>query len=196
MKRRVPALLLLLALLWSATASAQPATSEAWGLPQLMHEFGDIKQSVANYVERRYLSVVKTPIESRGVLVYIAPSYLEKETQTPEHEQLVVEGDRITIEKGGDRHSFSRDDYPQIWGFIEGIRSTLAGDLATLQSVYAVTLEGSDADWQMLLQPRDAKMQEMVQQIRFSGSGPHIKSVVTQERDGDRTEMSITERAP
>lgn len=192
----MPAFLLLLALLWPGAASAQPAAAQGWGLPQLMREFADIKQSTARYVERRYLSVVKTPVESRGVLVYIAPSYVEKETEAPEHERLVVDRDRITIEKDGSRHTFSRDEYPQIWGFIEGIRATLAGDLASLQSVYTVTLEGSDVDWQMLLQPRDPKMQEMVQQIRFSGSGPHIQSVVTQERDGDRTEMSITERTP
>jgi hypothetical protein len=48
----------------------------------------------------------------------------------------------------------------------------------------------------MALQPRDPQMQEVVKSIRFAGSGPHIKSIVTEERDGDRTEMWITERTP
>ncbi len=177
-------------------APAETAPSQAWGLTELMHEFGAVSRSDARYVERRYLSMLKAPLESSGTLTYVAPRTLRKETLQPQHELLVVDGDVLTIEKDGERHTLNRDDYPQIWAFIEGIRATLAGDLPDLQAVYYVSLQGNAADWQLLLQPRDLRMQEIVQTIRITGSGAHIKRLVTQERDGDRTEMSIVETAP
>lgn len=180
----------------ASPALAETAPPQTWGLPDLMRAFGDVNRSTARYVERRYLHVLKEPLENSGTLVYVAPRYLRKETLQPQHELLLVDGDVLTIEKDGNRRTLNRDDYPQIWAFIEGIRATLAGDLPDLQAVYFVSLEGSAADWQLLLRPRDLRMQEIVQTIRIAGAGAHIRLIVTEERDGDRTEMSIVETAP
>jgi hypothetical protein len=177
-------------------APAQQTSPQAWGLPELMGTFAGVKESTARYVERKHLSVLNEPLQASGVLFYAAPNYLRKETLQPKPELLLVERDKLTIVKDGRQQTLSRNDYPQIWVFIEGIRATLAGDLPQLQAVYEVAFHGGAQDWQLVLQPRDAKMREIVQSIRISGAGAHIRLIVTQERDGDRTELSIREIEP
>jgi outer membrane lipoprotein carrier protein LolA len=184
---------LILALALAPEAPAQTASSD---LKELMQAFAGVKRSSARFLERRYLHVLKTPLETSGVLLYVAPAYLLKETEKPQHELLVVDANQLTIDRDGKSQRLSRDEYPQIWAFVEGIRATLAGDLMQLEAVYTVTLEGTAADWRLLLKPRDPAMQQLVEEIRLSGAGPHIKRVETSEHDGDRSEMSITENPP
>ena len=40
-------------------------------------------------------------------------------------------------------------DYPVLWAFVESIRSTLAGDLQSLNRFYRVELDGSERDWRL-----------------------------------------------
>lgn len=174
-------------------ASQTAAAPAGWDLTQLLRDFSAIRHDEAHYVERKYLSVVKQPIEDSGILVYVAPNYLRKETLAPHHELLIVEGDTLTVEGEGKTQTLSRSDYPQVWAFIEGIRATLAGDATALEQIYAVGLDGTQNAWQLLLQPRDPDMQKIVRSIRIAGSGAEIKSIETMEADGDRTEMDITE---
>jgi len=191
--RALGSILLLASLLHSAAHAEAAAAPAAWNLSQLLGGFRDVKHAQAHYVERRYLSVLKRPIQDTGILVYVAPNFLRKETLEPQHELLLVEGDTLTIERDGRTQTLTHGDYPQIWAFIEGIRATLAGDLLTLEAVYAVNLNGDEASWQLLLQPRDPAMQQIVRSIQIAGSAAQIKRIETVERDGDRTDMVITE---
>lgn len=175
------------------SALADVATPQAWGLPQLMHDFSLVKAARAHFVEQKYLRMLKKPLQGNGILVYEAPARLQKETLQPKSERLLIDGDTLTIEREGKTQTMSRSDYPQIWAFIEGIRATLAGDRAALKSVYTIHLDGDPTDWHLLLEPRDPQMQEIVQSIRIAGSDAHIKHIETRERDGDRTDMTIAE---
>jgi hypothetical protein len=177
-------------------ANGQTAASQPFDAGQLMQRFGTIKTSTARFTEHRYLRMLKVPLEDSGELIYIAPDKLQKNTLSPKPERLVIEGDTLTIEREGKAQTLKLSGYPQLWGFIEGIRATLAGDLPGLQRFYDIRLEGDIAAWRLMLQPRDAKMQEIVQSILISGSDTHIKTIDTQERDGDHSEMTITEDIP
>jgi len=155
-----------------------------------------VRVSSARFAERRYLQMLKDPLEDSGTLLYRAPDRLEKDTIEPKTERLVVEGGTVTMEHEGKTETLRLDDYPQLAAIIESIRATLAGDLPALQRIYAMRLDGTEADWQLVLQPLDAKLRETVQAIRISGNDVHIKRIETLEGDGDRTDMTITEAAP
>jgi hypothetical protein len=43
-----------------------------------------------------------------------------------------------------------------------------------------------------MLEPRDSRLRNLVTTIRMQGEGTVIRSIETVERDGDRTEMTIT----
>jgi len=174
---------------------ARAASDPAWGVEQLMQRLAQVKSSRATFVERKHLRILNAPLESSGTLVYTAPGSLEKRTLKPKPETLVLEKDTLTFEDATRkrRRTLRLQDYPQVWAFVESIRSTLAGDLQSLNRFYRVALEGSETDWRLTLDPRDPDIQRMVSQIRISGSRTSIRSIEITEAEGDRSAMTITE---
>jgi len=188
-----------LAALIAAAASCTPPVAAAdWGVEQLMQALGEVKSSTARFVERKHVTILNAPLESSGTLVYAAPGKLEKHTVAPKAESLVLDGDRLTIEnKAQDqRRTFALQEQPVIWAFVEGIRSTLAGDLATLTRFYRVGLEGYERRWRLTLKPSEPRMLDVVSEIRISGDRNWINAIEIIETDGDRSVMTITRDAP
>jgi outer membrane lipoprotein-sorting protein len=194
---RAPAALLSVAL----TACALPLPAAAapdWGVEQLMQALGEVKSSKARFVERKHMAILNAPLEYSGTLVYRAPDRLEKHTQTPRRESLLLERGELTIEspERNQRRTVVLQDYPVIWAFVESIRSTLAGDLATLNRFYEVKLDGAERKWRLSLRPRDPQMEEVVREIHLSGSRNWIEAIEIIEINGDRSVMTITRDGP
>jgi hypothetical protein len=176
--------------------SADPASQ--WGIETLMQRLAQVKQSRAHFVERKYLKVLKVPLELSGTLTYSRPGYLEKRTLAPKPETLMVQDDKLTLENPArnERRVLKLQDYPVLWGFIESIRATLGGDLPALERFYRVELEGEPAAWRLYLVPRERKMSEVISLIRIDGRQAHIDAIEVQETRGDRSVMKIVEDVP
>ena len=187
-----------LAALIVACVIAPAAPAADWGLEPLMRELAQIKSARARFVERKELGMLSSPLESSGTLVYAAPDRLEKRTLVPREEYLLLEGDRLTLESKArnQRRTFALHEQPVIGAFVESIRSTLAGDLATLRRYYRVSLAGSEREWRLTLEPVDPGMQNIVSEIRIGGSGTWINTIDTVESNGDRSVMTITPDTP
>jgi outer membrane lipoprotein-sorting protein len=193
-RRAAPALVALAAAaLWPS-----PAVAAEWGLEQLMHGFAQVKSSTARFVERKHVGILNAPLESSGTLVYAAPGRLEKHTLAPRAESLVLDGERLTLEDKaqGRKRTLGLQEVPVILAFVEGIRSTLAGDLSTLDRHYQVGFEGNERGWRLTLKPRAREMQDFVSEIRIAGSGSRIATIEIQEAEGDRSVMTITGDGP
>ncbi len=169
--------------------------SQAWGITQLMQTLAQVKSSSAQFTERKTMRMLSEPLVTSGTLLYLAPDQVQKITVLPKRERVAVRGDTVTLDGGQDERSrtLSLSDYPEIGGIVEGIRATLAGDLPTLRRYYAVQLDGSATDWRLLLQPSDPKLQKFLKSIRIAGDGNKVHTVVTEDGDGDISEMSIVE---
>jgi hypothetical protein len=169
----------------------------AWGIEQLMQDLARVKTAHARFVERKYLAILTAPLESSGTLTYIAPHRLEKRTLAPRPESLVLERDQLILESGEPkrRRTIRLEDYPVVGAFVESIRSTLAGDLDLLNRHYKIALEGDERKWRLVLKPADAKMQEVISEIRIGGSRNRIGAIEFLEAGGDRSVMTITRDA-
>jgi outer membrane lipoprotein-sorting protein len=169
--------------------------SQAWGITQLMQTLAQVKSSSAQFTERKTMRMLSEPLVTSGTLLYLAPDQVQKITVLPKRERVAVRGDTVTLDGSQDERSrtLSLSDYPEIGGIVEGIRATLAGDLPTLRRYYAVQLDGSATDWRLLLQPSDPKLQKFLKSIRIAGDGNKVHTVVTEDGDGDISEMSIVE---
>ncbi|HWQ40122.1 MAG TPA: LolA-related protein [Burkholderiales bacterium] len=190
--RRVERALAVALLLALCAAHAQQAE---WNLAALMQALAARPHAQARFVERRYLKVLDAPLEVTGRLVYAAPDRLEKHMLTPKRETLRVVGDRVTIE-GTDRvkvRTLRLQDHPALWGFVQSVRATLAGDLPALERFYAVELHGTRARWELVLAPRVQVMRALVDVIRIRGSEARIRTVEVVEARGDRAVMQIRE---
>ncbi len=176
-----------------ALLAAGAATAAPWDVTQLMRTLSEVKSAKGKFVERKYLSMLNAPLEFSGTLIYTAPGRLEKNTLLPKPERLLLEEDRLTIENPvkNQRRTLSLPDYPVIWAFVEGIRSTLAGDLPTLRRFYRVNLDGDAERWRLSLTPIEPKMRAVVSEIRIGGNNDRIATIEIIEAEGDRSIMTV-----
>ena len=195
MRNRLIECVLLAAILCGVVPTAMAAEAE-WGVAQLMQDLGQVKRSQARFTERKYLKVLKQPLQSSGTLTYVAPDRLEKRTLKPKPEALIIDGKTLTVETAqGKRHMLKLQDYPVLWAFVESIRATLGGDVATLERFYKVELEGNPGRWQLFLAPRERSMSQVISQIRIGGAGARLELIEVQEAKGDRTVTKVIEEA-
>jgi hypothetical protein len=166
-------------------------------LPELMRLLAARRHGEVDFVEQHFLSVLKRPVESYGVMVYDAPNRLEKRTVEPRPERLVLDGEELTIERKGHIHVLDLAAYPSMLPFIESLRATLAGDLPALERVFNVDFAGTLERWTLTLSPRDSKVSKMVSQVRIEGSRDALLKVEILEANGDRSLMTLRDhRAP
>jgi outer membrane lipoprotein-sorting protein len=192
--RRVPTWRFALSLVCvaAAPASAQPA---GWGLPQLMQSLAQVKSAAATVTERKTLKILNAPLLASGTLAYTAPDQMQKITVSPMPERFILNGQHVALTDGPDNqtHVFSLAQDPRIGGLITGIIATLAGDLPTLSRSYNIQLLGSPNQWQLLLQPKDQQIAQLIAWIRINGAQNRIDEINTQANNGDHSEMSVTE---
>lgn len=160
-----------------------------------MTSLARVKSASGNFTERKTLHQLSQPLVKSGTLLYVAPDQVQKITLSPTRERFAISGDMLTIEGGPEDRTqqLSLGSYPEIGVFIEGIRATLAGDLPALNRFYDVQIAGGAESWQLLLQPKEPKLQQFISRIRIVGSKSQILGIETEERDGDHSEMSIVE---
>jgi hypothetical protein len=175
-----------------------PALAFAWDVDELMRQLAAVEHSQGRFVERKYLKVLKQPLELSGTLSYTRPGQIEKRTLKPKPETLTVVGDTLTLDNPAlKQHRVLKvQDYPVLWGFVESIRATLGGDLKALQRFYRVELEGDATRWRLFLAPNDRKMGEVISLIRIEGSQARVDTIEMQETRGDRSVMKIYEESP
>jgi hypothetical protein len=185
LKRR--ALLLTLAL--PATAAADEAA-----LVAQMAALAAVRQRRSRFTEERAIPELDVPLPNSGTLFWQAPDRLEKHTLSPFEERLTVSGPRLTYERPdrGIRRDFSLSEQPEMQALVEAVRSTLAGDLATLRRHYEVGFEAWPGDaWRLVLTPLALRVRGAVQRIVVTGTGDAVTGVDT-EGGGGVTRMRIT----
>jgi hypothetical protein len=173
---------------------ALPAHAAEWSLDALMDELSARSAGQARFVEKKHLAVLDRQLEQRGELSF-ERGRLEKLTLTPKRERVVIDGDVLTIESESRKRPrrLRLQDHPVLWGFVESLRATLTGDLATLQRFYAVELRGPREDWELTLAPRVQAMRAVVEVVRIRGTGRRIERVEVTEALGDRSVMQVFE---
>lgn len=147
----------------------------------------------AVFVEEKELPELDRPLIARGTLAWRAPDRLEKHTTEPFEERLLIEGDRILLERPdrGVRQDIALDTAPEIRPLVEAIRATHAGDAATLRRHFRVAFSGDAARWRMVLTPLSSRVLAAVQRIVIAGEGGAVRLFETQGREG-HSRMMVT----
>jgi outer membrane lipoprotein-sorting protein len=145
----------------------------------------------ATFVEKKTIALLDKPVESSGELRYKAPNLLEKRTLKPKAEMLRIDGDTLTFERGKKTQQVSLADYPEIAGFVDSIRGTLAGDRKALERSFQLALDGNPERWSLALTPTEPKMSELIRKIVIGGRRGDVRSIEIQQADGDRSLMTV-----
>lgn len=157
-----------------------------------------VREVRSSFREEKELAGLTAPLESSGILVYDAPGHLEKHTDAPIEERIVVDGDWLTYTKPADgtHYTLSLAKAPELRGLVEAVRGTLAGDLDGLRRYYDVSLAGSTDDWQLTLIPVDGRVENVLASVRIDGRATDLRQVETVEANGDVSRMTIEPAAP
>ncbi len=146
----------------------------------------------ARFTEAKHLAILTQPIHSSGWLHYRRPDRLEKFTETPLEERLLVAGDSITLETAAEgRRAFNLADAPELRSLVAAIRAPLAGDLPTLTEAFTLTSGGTLAGWWLDLTPKEPRIARFLRHIRLEGAGTDMLATRSEQANGDILAMQI-----
>jgi outer membrane lipoprotein-sorting protein len=182
------------ALLLALAFCAAPAW--AFDLSELMGLLARQKSGEARFTEQRFVHGLEGPLDASGTLSFDAPDKLVRRTLSPRIETMAVEGNTLTLSRGGRTRTLALDSMPELLGLVEAMRGTLSGDGATLQRYFKSTVSGSSAKWTLDLAPIDSRLAAQVRSIRISGRASDVVGLEMEFVGGDRSAMSISPNAP
>lgn len=175
---------------------AWPTLASADGLRRLaalMARLASVPERRATFREQRRFAALTEPLQSRGRLLYRRPDYLEKVTDWPVPDRMVIDGRRLIITESGNDPPRVVDlgGQPELRTMVEGMRGPLAGDLDALQRIFQVEAAGALADWSLLLTPRDPGAARLLKQVRLHGADTWIHDIRLVQANGDEQWMQI-----
>ena len=183
------ALISSLVLVLVCSASAQASEID---MPNLMRLFAASKHIKAEFVERKFLQILDTPVESSGELVFRAPSRLEKRTRLPRAETLIIDGNSVSIERGSLKRTLPLDDFADMAAMVRSLTATFRGDQVSIEQFFKWKVSGSAEKWQLVLAPKSIKLFITLKEIRLTGDNGYVHTVETTLTDGDRSLMTLS----
>lgn len=123
---------------------------------------------------------------AKGVLDYLGPGRLGKRVDTPYRETTTIADGEVTIQRGErkPRH-VGLERVPELDGFLRGFSALLGGDATSLSRDFELAAHGTQAQWQLQLAPRDARLRKHIASIRVDGSGTAARCFSIIDADGD-----------
>jgi len=156
-----------------------------------MARLAAVPERRARFQEEKRLAALTEPLRSTGRLLYRRPDRLEKVTESPEAESLVVDGDRLVITTGQEPpRVVDLAAHPEVRAAVDAVRGPLSGDLAALRRSFAVTASGTPAAWRLVLVPTDPAAR-LLATVEVDGAGDQPREVVIQQADGDEDRLLI-----
>ena len=194
MSRRV---FILGALAATLAGRSRPTHAQVEDLDKLFALFTSQGERRTAFVERRHSVLFRNPPETRGTLHFKPPTLLEREVTSPRRERVRIEGENVTLwteDENGKvvERKASLATIPQLANLVLTIRSTLAGDLATLRKMFRVTLQAPLPKWRVELTPIDEPVANAVSMITMSGDRGEVERIQFTETSGDRTELLLS----
>jgi outer membrane lipoprotein-sorting protein len=179
----------MMCMLWTPARAARAALAP---IDELMQALAGVATRRASFIETKSIAALSEPITASGTLIYRRPDYLAKITRSPRPEQLVVDGNQLSLAEGNQAaHIVALDSHPHLRALVDAIRGTLSGNLALLRRWYDVTMTGSFAAWRLGLTPLDAGIASLIRFIAIDGSGTRLHAVHTMQANGDESRMAI-----
>lgn len=171
--------------------AAMAPAARALELAEITELLAQTKAGEARFVEQRQVQGLGRPLQASGTLSFSAPDRFERRTTEPRAEAMVVDGNQVTLTRGGRTRQMALDAVPEMALMIQALRGTLNGDAATLRRWFKTAANGSVAQWTLQLEPQDVRLAAQVSYIIVGGRRGEVRSVEVQLADGDRTLMTI-----
>ena len=162
-------------------------------LDDLMRRLAAIPERRARFREERRFAALTETLASKGTLFYRRPDYLEKITEWPFPERMIIDGDRLIIDQPGNEPPRVVDlsGQPELRAMAEAMRGPLAGDLDALRRSFQIEAAGTLAAWTLALIPTDPPAAKLLRVIRLSGQNAWIGDIRLVQPNGDEQWLRI-----
>ncbi|MDD9852271.1 MAG: outer membrane lipoprotein carrier protein LolA [Gammaproteobacteria bacterium] len=197
-ERTVKNLTLTLAALCAAALGTPAAADGAWDLPALMKELGGIRLIDAAFTEQKqaeFLSGGEFAVS--GEMHFKAPHTLRRIVTKPYRESIIIDESTVIIKRMDSKNETDKvrfieiDSHPSIRLFIDSMRATMAGDLATVLEIYEVELSGDRGEWSLRLVPQRKALKKFINAVDVTGSANRISTLLVHEDDGTRSLITL-----
>ena len=168
-----------------------PAMAASFDVAQLMDGLARQPGGLATFTETRHLALLDKPLVSTGEMHFTPPDRLEMRTLTPKPEYMLLDRDRITLERDQRRITIRLGSRPEVLAFVDSVRGLLAGNRVSMERNYLMQLQGEAARWVLTLYPKDAEIAALIQRITVSGTNSQIRTIEYLQADGDRSVLAI-----
>lgn len=157
-----------------------------------MASLAAVPERRAAFQETRRFAALDQPLLSTGRLLYRRPGYLEKITNWPQPERLVIDGQRMVLTTGNEPpRVLDLGGQPELRTLVDAIRGPLAGDLAALRRAFTVTPSGTEDGWTLVLLPLDPRAARLLRRAEVSGRAAVVGGVRLMQANGDEQQMAI-----
>ncbi|MDE2277123.1 MAG: outer membrane lipoprotein carrier protein LolA, partial [Burkholderiales bacterium] len=171
--------------------TAAPARA-AFDLDALTHLLAQRHSAQARFTEERFVSGLDGPLRASGTLSFTAPDHFTRRTLEPQAESMSVDGNTVTLTRGGRTRRMALDAVPQLTALMEAVRATLSGDGAALRRHFKARVEGNPGLWTLTLTPRRTELGEQVRELTIAGQGSELRSIELWLAGGDHSLMLLT----
>jgi outer membrane lipoprotein-sorting protein len=161
-------------------------------ISELMQAFATTSGIKASFTERKHLRILEAPVESSGELSFQAPDRLEKRTHQPRMEIMLIEANKVSIDRGSFKRSLQLSDYPDIASLVQSLTAVFRGDIASIEKFFTWQLKGTLQKWQLTLKPKSTQLFITLREIQFKGENNYIQAVETTLTDGDYSVMTLS----
>ncbi len=184
---------------------ASVLAEEEWNAEILMREFSRVEEATLAFTEIRKSIFLIIDTELSGTITYRAPDFLEKVTETPYYERLLMDGDTLVLEKASSigqnenhliRQSYSVNSHEVLKSVVEGFQSMMSGNHDELSTKYSFDFSGKREDWQLRVRPRTEEILRHIEWIDLSGQDTEIQKIVTSQSDGDKSTLHLSHPQP
>lgn len=159
---------------------------------QVIAHLGQVGERTQTFHEKKEIAALTRPLLSSGVLVFHRPAYLEKKTQAPRPETLVIDGDMVSIQRGaGDVHHVALAQNAALALLAATLRAPLEGNLPALTHDYAVTAQGDLGAWTLRMIPTSAQAVRLVRQVVLTGRNNAVDSLRIVQANGDVQTLTL-----
>lgn len=183
-------------LVCAALVLAGPTAAAGFDVVQLMDSLARHPGGPAKFTETRHLALLDKPLVSSGEMHFTPPDRLEKRTLTPKPEYMLLDRDRITLERDQRRMTIRLGSRPEVLAFVDSVRGLLSGNRVSMERSYLMQLQGEANRWVLTLHPKDAEIAALIQRITVSGTDNQIRTIEYLQADGDRSVLAIEQVNP
>lgn len=141
----------------------------------------------ASFSQSKQMAAMKRPLLTEGKLVYSSAHGVLWQIEKPYRVSYLLGEDRIIeIAADGSRKLRGTRDIPGLAQVGRVFRAMLGANTTALQSHFNAEASGSLAQWQIVLRPKQAQIQQFLSLLTLSG-GKFVESISIDEASGDQT---------